>query len=68
MRRLIILAAILVAVLFILSAVANYLPQALKNPEAPSQEKVKIVTEESIVIDAVKKVGPSVVTVVEVLR
>jgi len=66
MRRLIILAAILVAVLFILSAVANYLPQALKNPEAPSQEKVKIVTEESIVIDAVKKVGPSVVTVVEV--
>lgn len=29
----------------------------------PGQEKVRIVTEESVVIDAVKKVGPSVVTV-----
>lgn len=30
-----------------------------------SPEKVKVVTEESVVIDAVKKVGPSVVTVAE---
>lgn len=29
----------------------------------PGQEKIRIVTEESVVIDAVKKVGPSVVTV-----
>lgn len=29
----------------------------------PGQEKVRVVTEESVVIDAVKKVGPSVVTI-----
>jgi len=34
----------------------------------PAQEKVKIVTEESLTIDIVKKVGPSVVTVVGVGR
>lgn len=31
--------------------------------ELPGQEKVRVVTEESVVIDVVKKVGPSVVTV-----
>ncbi len=67
MRRLIVLAAILTAVLFGLSAFINYLQKFNLSsvPRITKTEKVKVVSEESIVIDAVKKVGPSVVTVVE---
>jgi len=70
MRRLIVLVTILIIFLAGLSAVSNYLPKLgnfLSNPQLHQsvKEKVKVVTEESVVIDAVKKVGPSVVTVVE---
>lgn len=68
MRRLLILIVILILILFSWNAISKYSPQVqdvFKKPysiEIP-QEKVKIVSEESVVIDTVKKVGPSVVTV-----
>ena len=69
MRRLIVLTAILIAILFGINAFVSYLPNfSIVNPKSPSAiqpEKVKVVSEESVVINAVKKVGPSVVTVVE---
>ena len=71
MRRLIVLILILVLILFGISFVSDFLPKipsllpAGIKSQIEKQEKVKIVTEESVVIDAVKKVGPSVVTIVE---
>ncbi len=73
MRRLIVLVAILILVLAVWTAAVKYIPQISnlgKQGELPlvgPVEKVKIVTEESVVIDVVKKVGPSVVTVSEEL-
>lgn len=71
MRRLIILVTILIIILAFTSAASDFLPKipdlippAIK-PQIEKQEKVKIVTEESVVIEAVKNYGPSVVTVVE---
>lgn len=65
MRRLIILLTILFIFLAVWSTVesrfGNKLPSALIDP----RENVKVVTEESVTIDVVKKVGPSVVTVTE---
>lgn len=66
MRRLI----ILLTILFVVLGVVSYASQSLlKNPN-PSQilkpqETTRVVTEESVTIDIVKKVGPSAVTVVE---
>jgi len=60
MRRLIVLAVVLVIILFGISIV---LPPP--SPKTSEIEKVKVVSEESIVIGAVGKVGPSVVTIVE---
>lgn len=74
MRRLIILVAILLVILTAWTAAAKYIPQISnlgKQGDLPlvgPTEKVKIVTEESVVIDVVKKVGPSVVTVSEDLQ
>ncbi|MDO8657767.1 MAG: trypsin-like peptidase domain-containing protein [Candidatus Levybacteria bacterium] len=70
MRRLIILVVILVVLSFSWSAVIKYSPQfsGLFQKQSLVQlppEKVKVLTEESVVIDTVKKVGPSVVTVSE---
>ena len=67
MRKLIVLVAILTLALFAFSAVSKYVPQLsnFKPSVVQTPEKVKVVTEESVVISAVKKVGPSVVTVVE---
>lgn len=72
MRKLIVLVAILIVFLGVLNVIEKYAPSVSnllqKSPivvELP--EKVKVVTEESVVIDAVKKVGPSVVTVAEEL-
>lgn len=69
MRKLIVLAAILIIILFAWSAASKYAPPISRylKPDITSQtqRKVKVVTEESVVINAVKKVGPSVVTVVE---
>lgn len=69
MRRLILLIIILLVILGVLSGIKQYSP-ILQNyinraediiPEGT--EKIKIVTEESIVIDVVKQAGPSVVTI-----
>jgi len=71
MRRLIILVTILIIILAFLSAVSDFLPKipslipSVIKPQIEKQEKVKIVTEESVVINTVKNYGPSVVTVVE---
>ena len=58
MRKLILIVVILLIVLGVWNIVSSYLPNEIK-----SSEKIKIVSEESIVIDIVEKVSPSVVTV-----
>ncbi len=69
MRKLIILIVILIVVLVGASAAQKYLPAfqgSLHVSPVPVFEdggKVKVVTEESVTIDAVKKVSPSVVTI-----
>lgn len=64
MRKLIVLVVILLAVLGIISAASKYAPSLEKPKEIKKgDEKVKIVSEESVVIDVVKRVGPSVVTI-----
>ena len=67
MRNLIKLVIVLVALLFGLSLLRQNMP-ILENLDvtAPTKEttgNVKIITEESVVIDVVKKAGPSVVTI-----
>lgn len=72
MRRLLVLLVILILFLGLWSFAANYAPHfaelfhlpPLGTSSTPNQP-VKIVTEESVTVDAVKNVGPSVVTVVE---
>ncbi|MCL4354793.1 trypsin-like peptidase domain-containing protein [Patescibacteria group bacterium] len=67
MRKLVVLLVILVIFLGLWSGTSIYLPtisSKLKFLEpSQSREVVKVVTEQSAIIDAVKKVGPSVVTV-----
>lgn len=67
MRKLIILVITLLVFLGAWSAISQYGLQFLQNIKAPSvempSEKVKIVSEESVVIDVVEKVRPSVVTI-----
>lgn len=64
MRKLIIIVVLLVASLGIWNALSIYLPGILQEKEIKlPTEKVEILTEESVVINAVKKVEPSVVTV-----
>ncbi len=72
MRKLLVIVGILLVVLGAVSAAELYLPQVQQYVEsarqqiAPEpQQKIKVVTEESVTVDTVKKVGPSVVTVVE---
>ncbi len=57
----------LILILFALVGISNLSKSSLKlkSFEKPVPEKVKIVTEESITIDIVKKSSPSVVTVAE---
>jgi|WetSurMetagenome_2_1015567.scaffolds.fasta_scaffold00374_20 serine protease Do len=69
MRKLIVIVVILIAILGIWNAAVIYYPSFsafIKNHNVnlPSQ-KIEVVTEESVTIDTVKKVGPSVVTVEE---
>lgn len=70
MRKIIVLVTLLLVFFLGWSVFSKYasngglLPLKQISP-SPSSEKVKIVTEESVVVDAVKKVGPSVVTVAE---
>ncbi|MCL5432682.1 MAG: trypsin-like peptidase domain-containing protein [Patescibacteria group bacterium] len=64
MRKLIVLVVILILLLAFVSGGKNFVPDLIQ--EAPGiPEKVKILTEESVVTSAVKNVGPSVVTVSE---
>lgn len=69
MRKLIVLLVALLIFLGIWSGLQKYAPQLSFLQKTPGQisapEKVKIVTEESVVIDTVKRVGGSVVTVAE---
>lgn len=70
MRKLIVFTIILLAILGVWSAAEKYIPQfsnylQTQQETTQSGEKVKIVSEESVVIDTVKKAGPSVVTVSE---
>jgi S1-C subfamily serine protease len=70
MRKLIVLVVILLVFLASWSTLSKYVPQLFQNLRKPTSvekidEKVKIVTEESVVIDIVKRVGSSVVTVSE---
>lgn len=69
MRGLVVLVLVLIVILIGLNAATEYIPgfKNAVNQNAPIQtgdgEKVKVVTEESITIDIVKKVGPAVVTI-----
>lgn len=69
MRRLIVLLGVLLVILGLLSFVAQFSPrfqnvfQKTDSQLTIPDEKVKIVSEESVVIDVVKKSGPSVVTI-----
>lgn len=69
MRRLIILIVVLIGILFIINFVQRALPDNLKQnlatPQQQSDEKVRVVSEESVTIDIVKKASPSVVTIAE---
>lgn len=72
MRKLIVLIVILVVILGLTSASQKYIPSFFKSVSDKSKtafpqssEKIRIVTEESVTIDIVKKVGPSVVTIAE---
>ncbi|MEK7534758.1 MAG: trypsin-like peptidase domain-containing protein [Patescibacteria group bacterium] len=68
MRKLIVLVIILLIFLGLWSAFAKYTPQLLdlgrkSTIQEQSKEKVRIVSEESVVVDIVEKISPSVVTV-----
>src|SRR5664280_1584387 len=71
MKRLILVLAALIIFLGIWAKVFSLFPQLASKLQLPlsagSQEQVKVVTEESVTIDVVKNVGPSVVTVEEIL-
>lgn len=68
MRKLIILVVALLVFLGVWNVVSIYLPQVSQglNGTKP-KEVIKVVTEESVVINDVKQIGPSVITVEEVL-
>jgi serine protease Do len=67
MRRLIILVVILLVILAILSGISRLVPRENtflgETIVGGNGEKVRVVSEESVVTDVVKNVGPSVVTI-----
>src|SRR5258708_35796781 len=68
MQRLVVLIVILIIILGLASVVQKYFPVLQQfSPSAitvqPGPEKIKVVTEENITIDIVKRSGSSVVTV-----
>jgi serine protease Do len=69
MRRLVVVLAVLIIFLGIWAEIFSLFPQIASKLQLPSsvqpKEQVKVVTEESVTINVVKNVGPSVVTVVE---
>lgn len=68
MKRLIALAVVLILLLFVFSTIGDRFDLKI-SPKTTEQkieeDRVRIQSEESVVIDSVKKVGPSVVTIVE---
>jgi len=72
MRKLIVLVILLVVLLGLTGGLQQYFPQLqqtakIELPQGAGNEKVKVVTEESITIDIVKKAGSAVVTIAEEL-
>lgn len=72
MRKLLVIVGILLVLLGVLSALEMYSPEvsqyisAAKDQIVPQiNQPVKVVTEESVTVNTVKKAGPSVVTIVE---
>src|SRR3990167_1446674 len=65
MRKLVAVLVFLIIFLVVWVFLSENIPEALKNQNTLPGGKVRVLTEESVVIDAVKKVGPSVITVVE---
>lgn len=70
MKKLLALVIVLLLILGIWSVIAKYIPNVSKSVQTSQQqqnslgsEKVRVVSEESIAIDVVKRVGPSVVTI-----
>ena len=64
MKKLVVALIVLIAFLGLWLMGEKYLPGFAPKISVPT-EKVKVVTEESVVIDVVKNMGPSVVTIVE---
>ncbi len=64
MKKLIILIAILIGLLVVITAAQQYVPSNAIHLASKNQPRVKVVTEESVTINIVKKYGPSVVTVI----
>ena len=62
MRKLLILLIVLVGILFIWTRILKFFPKLTQNITS-SKETVKVIREDSLVVDVVKKVGPSVVTI-----
>lgn len=67
MRRLIVLVVILLLFLGLIGSFEKYAPKLVQSLQKRpnTTQSVKVVSEESVTIEAVKKVGPSVVTVEE---
>lgn len=69
MKKLLVILLVLIIALFVWSGVSRLLPglfSKLNISQAPiTQQEIKLVKEESGVIDVVKTVGPSVVTIVQ---
>src|SRR6185437_5596917 len=65
MRKLIILLLFLVAVYFLIQGSSRYLPSLGVNQNNPqtSSGTVKVVSEESVIINVIKKISRSVVTI-----
>ena len=65
MRKLIIILLILVGFLLVLNSASYYSSNFSKKDKPNSTNQVKVITEESVAINAVNKIGPAVVTIVE---
>ena len=71
MRKLVLVIIVLVGLLYLINAAQMHLPTWLNldssfvSQDKNQDENVKVVSEESITIDIVKKAGPSVVTIAE---
>lgn len=73
MRKLLLLIIVLVGILFLISTAQKYLPSFFtidtsQINRSQNNQSVRVVTEESVTIDIVKRLGPSVVTVAQASR